>query len=62
LAWRKRCPIKNFERQLKENGCLTEQQTNQMKVKIETEIEEAFSFAKTSPFPEALELYSDLYA
>ena len=37
---------------------------DQMNVKIETEteIEEAFSFAKTSPFPEALELYSDLYA
>jgi len=62
LAWRKRCPIENFDRQLKESGSLTEQQTNQMKVKIETEIEEAFSFAKTSPFPEALELYSDLYA
>ncbi|MEI6261025.1 MAG: thiamine pyrophosphate-dependent dehydrogenase E1 component subunit alpha [Deltaproteobacteria bacterium] len=62
LAWRKRCPIENFDRQLKESGSLTEQQTNQMKVKIETEIEEAFSFAKTSPFPESSELYSDLYA
>jgi pyruvate dehydrogenase E1 component alpha subunit len=62
LAWRKRCPIENFDRQLKEGGSLTEQQTNQMKVKIETEIEEAFSFAKTSPFPESLELYSDMYA
>jgi pyruvate dehydrogenase E1 component alpha subunit len=62
LAWRKRCPIDSFELKLKQEGMLTGPSINQIKTEIGFEIEEAFTFAKTSPFPEALELYSDLYA
>lgn len=62
LAWRKRCPIENFENQLKKEEVLAEVEINHMKVEIESEIEEAFAFAKNSEFPDSMELYSDLYA
>jgi TPP-dependent pyruvate/acetoin dehydrogenase alpha subunit len=62
LKWRKRCPIDSFELKLKQEGILTGPSSEQIKTEIGFEIEEGFTFAKTSPFPEALELYSDLYA
>lgn len=62
LSWRKRCPIENFENQLKEEGILTKIGIEQMNTEIESEIEHAFIFAKNSKFPDATELYSDLYA
>ena len=62
LEWRKRCPIESIENKLKEQEVLAESDINQMKAKIESEIEEAFTFAKNSDFPDSKELYSDLYA
>lgn len=62
LVWRKRCPIDSFELKLKNDGILTEPLIDQIKTEIGFEIEEAFAYAKTSPFPEAFDLYSDLYA
>jgi pyruvate dehydrogenase E1 component alpha subunit len=62
LAWRKRCPIESFENQLKEEEALAEVEINHIKAEIESEIEEAFAFAKNSEFPDSMELYSDLYA
>ena len=62
LSWRKRCPIESFENQLKEEEVLAEVEINHIKAEIESEIEEAFAFAKNSEFPDAVELYSDLYA
>jgi len=62
LAWCKRCPLENFEKKLKEDEFLTEFNIKQIKAKIESEIEEAFTFAKCSDFPDPMELYSDLYA
>lgn len=62
LDWRKRCPIDSFESQLKNEGLLTEAAIAQIKTEIGLEIEQAFAFAKTSPFPEPEELYSHVYA
>jgi TPP-dependent pyruvate/acetoin dehydrogenase alpha subunit len=62
LAWRKRCPIESFENQLKEEEVLAEVEINHIKAEIESEIEEAFAFAKNSEFPDSVDLYSDLYA
>lgn len=62
LAWRKRCPIESFENQLKKEEALAEVEINHIKAEIESEIEEAFAFAKNSEFPDSVELYSDLYA
>jgi pyruvate dehydrogenase E1 component alpha subunit len=62
LSWRKRCPIESFENQLKKEEALAEVEINHIKAEIESEIEEAFAFAKNSEFPDSVELYSDLYA
>ncbi len=62
LVWRKRCPLENFAMKLEGMGILAEPQIVDMKAKIDSEIEEAFVFAKSSPFPEAMTLYSDVYA
>lgn len=60
--WRKRCPVENLENQLRQQGNLKDEEINRIKLAIESEIEEAFAFAKNSPFPDAGELYTDLYA
>ncbi len=62
LSWRKRCPIENFESLLKEQGILTSAHITQIKAQIESEIDDAFIFAKSSEFPNPKELSSDLYA
>lgn len=61
LDWRKRCPIEQFEGILKEEGILHDDETEQMTKRINLEIEEAFQFAKSSPFPSENELYQHLY-
>ncbi|MFA4915042.1 MAG: thiamine pyrophosphate-dependent dehydrogenase E1 component subunit alpha [Syntrophales bacterium] len=62
VKWRNRCPIESFENKLKGQDILAEAEINHIKAEIESEIEEAFAFAKNSPFPDSIELYSDLYA
>jgi TPP-dependent pyruvate/acetoin dehydrogenase alpha subunit len=62
LEWRRRCPIENIEEKLLQQGILAVSDIDQMKAYIESEIEEAFVFAKESNFPNSMELYSDLYA
>ena len=62
LIWRKRCPIEHFERLLKNEGILSGTEVGEMAKGITAEIEEAFHFAKSSPFPAKEDLYLNLYA
>jgi pyruvate dehydrogenase E1 component alpha subunit len=62
LAWRKRCPVEHFERLLKDEGILSDTEVGEMEKRIAAEIEEAFHFAQSSPFPSKEELYPHLYA
>lgn len=62
LKWRKRCPVENYITALKKEGILSDSNVEEMTKGIRTEIEEAFSFAKSSPFPTEKELYQHLYA
>jgi TPP-dependent pyruvate/acetoin dehydrogenase alpha subunit len=61
-AWKKRDPIVRFSQTLIAEGVLTGADIDAMKVGIGIEIAEAFDFAESSPFPEAADAYTDLYA
>lgn len=60
--WRKNCPIDSYIRRLVENkqGLLFD--IDQMKALIQGEIENAFSFADVSPFPNKEDLSDEVYA
>lgn len=55
-GWRKRDPVKNFENFLLQNGILSQDKIDQIKLTIEEEIKEAHIFARTSPYPDEREL------
>lgn len=62
LEWRKRCPVKCFDEMLKKEGILSDVEAEEMVKLITAEIDEAFNFAISSPFPSEKELYQYLYA
>jgi len=62
LEWRKRCPLEQFERVMTNEGVLSPAEVEERKKTIEAEIEEAFHFARSSPFPSQEELYLHLCA
>jgi len=49
--WARRCPLRNFEKQLTASGVLTEAGRAAIEAEIEREIDEAFRFAQDSPLP-----------
>lgn len=51
-TWLERCPIKNYQQQLLDQQVLTQEEVLTMREKLQEEIDEAFTFAKESPFPE----------
>ena len=62
VAWKSKCPLARFEQHLKKSGELTDALVDQMRNRINTEIEEAFAFAKSSPFPSKETLTTFIYA
>ena len=60
--WRQRCPVENFEKKMLDASLIEETQINQMRCDIQEEIENAFEFAKSSPFPEANQTFPNIYA
>lgn len=54
-------PIKRFEKLLRENNVMNEEEMKNVRNKVNNEIEEAIKFAKESPYPELEELFEDLY-
>ena len=59
--WMNRCPIKALERFLLERNIISESEKIQIHGSIEGEVEEAFTFAKESPYPDRDKLLSDVY-
>lgn len=59
--WKDRCPIKKLETKLIEMDYISESQISSLCEEITKEIESAFAFAKTSPFPEYSEMFADVY-
>jgi pyruvate dehydrogenase E1 component alpha subunit len=62
LKWKDRCPVASFEKKLVERGILDASVSERMRKDIEVEIEEAFAFAKSSPFPEVDAVRKNIYA
>jgi len=54
--WKKKDPIVNFEKQLLDNGVLSESEVSEIKKEIDQEVREAHVFANNSLFPEESEL------
>jgi pyruvate dehydrogenase E1 component alpha subunit len=55
-------PIEQVIRTLMENGWLDEKGIEAMEAKIQAVVDECVKFAEESPFPDASELYNDIYA
>lgn len=62
LAWKAKCPLARLEQALKKSGELNDTLIEQMRQRIATEIETAFAFAKSSPFPGKETLTDFIYA
>lgn len=54
--WRKKDPIRNFERFLIKNKILNQENLNEIKQQTEKEVVDAYTFAKKSSYPEKGEL------
>lgn len=61
-AWRSRDPITNLKTRLLDRQLITPAELKQMQQRIEKRIDEAVTFASTSPYPELSELTNDVYA
>jgi pyruvate dehydrogenase E1 component alpha subunit len=60
--WKDRDPIPNFARKLIEEGISDADGLRTIKEEVEQEVEEAVTFADSSPWPEAIELMKDIYS
>jgi len=60
-SWKERCPVKGLEKNLLEQGVLSESAKRQIIEKIEKEIEEAVEFARKSSCPKEEELLKDVF-
>jgi TPP-dependent pyruvate/acetoin dehydrogenase alpha subunit len=61
LAWQQRDAIVNFKKYLSHEHHVSELQWQEMAEKISEEIAEAFKFAESSPFPDAIEAVTGQY-
>jgi pyruvate dehydrogenase E1 component alpha subunit len=59
--WKEKCPIKRLTTQLIDNGHITEKQLQEIDDQILSDIQDAIAFAEQSEFPQASELYEDIY-
>ena len=62
FEWKKRCPIETFQKRLMAEGVLNGTEVEELKKSIRREIDDAFDFAKKSPFPSEEKLLTKLYA
>ena len=60
--WKRKDPISNFKDYLISENIISIELLEQIKSKIDLEIQDAFNFAIESPFPEANQAYIDEYA
>jgi TPP-dependent pyruvate/acetoin dehydrogenase alpha subunit len=61
-AWKKKCPIAQFEKKLKDMGILTEEIIDRIAQEIDEEIEESLEYAKNCEDPEPEDMFLGVYA
>jgi len=59
--WINMCPLKTFEGMILQGDITFQSNLEEIKKRIDKEIEEAFAFAQKSPFPAECELFEDLW-
>jgi|MDSV01.1.fsa_nt_gb TPP-dependent pyruvate/acetoin dehydrogenase alpha subunit len=62
LEWKEKEPIKRYEKQLLDHSIITMEEIEKMDNVIALEVEDAFKFAAASPFPDAVDAFTDLYS
>jgi pyruvate dehydrogenase E1 component alpha subunit len=61
-SWKKRCPIHLFKERLIKEKIAKKEGINRIEEDVERRVEEAFTYALESPFPEPKEILEDLFA
>jgi len=61
-GWRNDCPVNSYSEKLLNEGFLFRSDIKIMEEEIQKEINHAFTFAKSSPFPEKDDLSDEVYA
>lgn len=51
-SWMAKCPVKTLEKKLLKDNIISESEKNEIRQQVTTEVEEAVSFARESPYPE----------
>jgi len=59
--WLKRCPIKLFKERLLKEKIMKESEMRAVEEEVIMRLQEAFEYAKESPFPEVAEMYEDVF-
>jgi pyruvate dehydrogenase E1 component alpha subunit len=59
--WIEQDPIEHCLNVIKDNKWLTEKEINEINDWVKKEVDESVTFAENSPYPEAHELYEDIY-
>jgi len=59
--WMSQDPIEHCLEVIKENKWMTEKEISDVEAWVKKEVEESIEFAENSPYPEAKELYEDVY-
>ncbi len=62
LEWQTKDPLNNLDQQLRESSSHMKNSLDKIKSEIELEVEQAFEFAESSPFPPQSEAYDGVYA
>lgn len=62
IEWKAKDPIALFEASLRDGGVISAAEMERMDAEIEREINTAFAFAESSPFPKAAHAFTDVYA
>ena len=60
--WKERDPIKICESSMLNVGQITKDQLDKLYKEIKAEVDEAFSYAEASPFPQKEEAFQDLFS
>lgn len=62
LIYQENNPITRFENKVLSEGLISQEELDEIKIRVTQEINDAVDFAMNSPYPELSELYEDVYA
>lgn len=60
--WMAKCPVAVMKKEVVEAKKLTEKEVEEIETRVEKEVQDAVKFAADSPYPDASEAYTDVFA